>query len=86
MMTLARQHFYQTIEALRITKNVRLLEPKKHIKLEKKSQFKKTIYLDLDETLIHTDERSNSFSVKLTFPIETGGSIQAGVRIRPYCK
>ena len=40
----------------------------------------------MDETLIHTDERSNSFSVKFTFPIETGGSIQAGVRIRPYCK
>lgn len=36
--------------------------------------------------MIHTDERSNSYSVKLTFPIETGGSIQAGVRIRPFCK
>ena len=86
MMSLARQHFYQTIEALRITKNFRVPNPKKSIKLEKKSAFKKTIYLDLDETLIHTDERSQSYSVKLTFPIDNGGSIQAGVRIRPRCK
>ena len=60
--------------------------PKKEFKLEKKSKFKKTIYLDMDETLIHTDERSQSYSVKLTFPIDNGMKIQAGVRIRPYCK
>ena len=57
-MNLARQHFYQTIEALRITKHVKIPVPRKEIKLEKKSAHKKTIYLDLDETLIHTDENS----------------------------
>ena len=28
---------------------------------------------------------SKSYSVKLTFPIQSGGSVEAGVRIRPYC-
>jgi|688.fasta_scaffold62884_1 hypothetical protein len=27
----------------------------------------------MDETLIHTDEASNSYSVKLNFPLERGG-------------
>ena len=40
----------------------------------------------MDETLIHTDESSDSYSVKLTFPINNGLTIQAGVRIRPFCK
>ena len=55
MMSLARQHFHQTIEALRITKNFKINKPRKQIKLDKKSIHKKTVYLDLDETLIHTD-------------------------------
>ena len=29
MKSLARQHFYQTVEALRITRNIRLPAPKK---------------------------------------------------------
>ena len=82
---MARQHFQQTIDALRMTKNFKIPIPRKEIKLEKKTQHKKTIYLDLDETLIHTDERSQNYSIKLTFPIERGQTIQAGVRIRPYC-
>lgn len=85
-MSLARQHFHQTVDALRITKNFKVASPRKQIKLDKKSKFKKTVYLDLDETLIHTDERSTQNSIILSFPIETGGVIKAGVRIRPYCK
>lgn len=29
----------------------------------------KTIFLDLDETLIHCDEASTNYTVKLNFPI-----------------
>jgi hypothetical protein len=48
MESLARQHFQQTVESLRLTKNVKIAVPKKEIKLEKKAKHKKTIYLDLD--------------------------------------
>lgn len=86
MLNQARVHFNQTIEILRMTKNFKLLKPKININLQKKSKFKKTIYLDLDQTLIHTDETSNNYSVKLKFPIQSGDYIEAGVRIRPFCK
>ena len=39
----------------------------------------------MDETLIHTDETSQSFSVKLKFPIDSKQFIEAGVQIRPFC-
>ena len=69
MANLARTHFNQTIEILRMTKNIKIVKPKQKITLEKKTNFKKTIYLDLDETLIHTDETAENYSVKLKFPI-----------------
>lgn len=55
MMNLARQHFIQTIEAIRIGKKLRSDKPSKEIKLSKKNPKLKTIFLDLDETLIHCD-------------------------------
>lgn len=54
-MNLARQHFIQTIEAIRIGKKLRSEKPAKEIKLSKKNPKLKTIFLDLDETLIHCD-------------------------------
>ena len=51
MMNLARQHFLQSVEAIRIGKTIRLGNPKE-IKLTKKNPQFKTIFLDLDETLI----------------------------------
>ena len=86
MFNQARVHFSQTVEILRMTRNFKLAKPKVSVKLEKKSAHRKTVYLDLDETLIHTDETSNSYTVKLRFPIEAGGCIEAGVRIRPFCE
>lgn len=74
LMNLARQHFLQTIEALRIGKDLKL-EEGKTIKLSKKNPSFKTIFLDLDETLVHCDEESNNYTVKLNFPIEGGGII-----------
>ena len=44
--------------------------------MPKKNPKFKTIFLDLDETLIHCDEASTNYTVKLNFPIESGGSIQ----------
>ena len=55
MLNLARQHFLQTIQAIRIGKDLKLEEPKQ-IKLSKKNPSFKTIFLDLDETLVHCDE------------------------------
>lgn len=49
--------------------------PKKQLNLSKKNPEFKTIFLDLDETLIHCDERSNNYTVKLNFPLERGGII-----------
>lgn len=56
MANLARTHFTQTTEILRMTKNLKISKPKQQLNLEKTTKHTKTIYLDLDETLIHTDE------------------------------
>lgn len=74
-MNLYRQHFYQCIEILRFGKEFKVPAPKKVMNLTKKNPEHKTIFLDLDETLIHCDERSNNYTVKLNFPIEKGGVI-----------
>lgn len=47
MMNLARQHFLQSVEAIKIGKNIKL-NPPKQIKLAKKNPKFKTIFLDLD--------------------------------------
>ncbi len=73
-MNLARQHFLQSVEAIKIGKNLKLPE-QKVITLAKKNPKFKTIYLDLDETLIHCDEATNNYTVKLNFPIEGGAVI-----------
>ena len=49
--------------------------PKTEIRLSKKSPKLKTIYLDMDETLIHCDENMSNYTVKLDFPIDNGGTI-----------
>ena len=72
-MNLYRQHFYQCIEVLRFGKSIKVPTPRKHIKLNQKDHNMKTIFLDMDETLIHCDETSNNYSVKLNFPLERGG-------------
>jgi hypothetical protein len=72
LISLAKQHFLQTIQGLRIGKQMKVPAPNKEIKLHKKNPNHKTIYLDLDETLIHTDEGSTNYTVKLNFPIEGG--------------
>ena len=69
-----RQHFLQTVEALRIGKTIKPSAPRE-IKLVKKNPKLKTVYLDLDETLIHCDEMSNNYTVKLDFPVEGGTTI-----------
>lgn len=74
LAALARQHFQQTIEALRIGKTLKPAPPRE-IKLPKKNPKLKTIYLDLDETLIHCDEMSSNYTVKLDFPVEGGSTI-----------
>lgn len=54
-MNLARQHFLQTVEAIKIGKTIKIPEPSKTINIPKKNPKFKTIFLDLDETLIHCD-------------------------------
>lgn len=41
------------------------MKPAREIKLHKKNPSLKTVYLDMDETLIHCDESSNNYTVKL---------------------
>lgn len=48
MMNLARQHFLQTIEAIKIGKSIKQSPPSKEIKLTKKNPKFKTIFVDLD--------------------------------------
>lgn len=47
MMNLVRQHFLQSVEAIKIGKNLKLPE-QKVINLSKKNPKFKTIFLDLD--------------------------------------
>lgn len=79
MMNLYRQHFYQQIEVLRWGKGIKIARPRKDIKLARKDPSLKTVFLDLDETLIHCDEHSNNYSVKLNFPLERGGVLAVPV-------
>jgi CTD small phosphatase-like protein 2 len=55
MVALSRQHFVQTIEALRVGRTLKVNQPSRELKLPKKNPKLKTVYLDLDETLIHCD-------------------------------
>lgn len=82
LTALAKQHFAQTIEALKIGKELKVPTPAREIKLPKKNPKFKTVCLDLDETLIHCDEMSNNYTVKLDFPIEGGGTISVLLAIR----
>lgn len=75
LVALTRQHFTQTVEALRIGKSMKLPPPARELKLPKKNPKLKTVYLDLDETLIHCDELSNNYTVKLDFPVEGGSTV-----------
>lgn len=75
MVALSRQHFIQTIEALRVGRTLKVNQPSRELKLPKKNPKLKTVYLDLDETLIHCDEQSNNYTVKLDFPVEGGSTI-----------
>ena len=74
MTSLARQHFQQTVDAIKSANGLKFASPAREIKLAKKNPKFKTVFLDLDETLIHCDENSNNYTVKLDFPIE-GGNI-----------
>lgn len=56
-------------------RNIKLPQPKKELKLPKKNPALKTVFLDLDETLIHCDENSNNYTVKLNFPLDRGGHL-----------
>ena len=55
LMNLYRQHFYQQIEVLRFGKSIKIPNARKHVQLSRKNTNLKTIFLDLDETLIHCD-------------------------------
>lgn len=50
---------------------------------------KKTIILDLDETLVHCTyhdaDDSKTPDVTLPIPMDGGGSVEAGFNIRPFC-
>ena len=47
-MNLARQHFLQSVEAIKIGKNLKLTDSPKVMNLHKKNPKFKTIFLDLD--------------------------------------
>jgi len=55
LMSLYRQHFFQHIEVLRWGRSIKINHPRKELKLAKKNPNFKTVFLDLDETLIHCD-------------------------------
>lgn len=75
LMNLYRQHFYQCVEVLRFGKTIKIPNPRKHVNLPKKNPALKTVFLDMDETLIHCDENSHHYTVKLNFPLERGGQL-----------
>ena len=75
LVSLSRQHYIQTLEALKIGRGMKINKPSREIKLHKVNPKHKTVFLDLDETLIHCDENSSNYTVKLNFPIEGGSTI-----------
>jgi hypothetical protein len=83
LMNLYRQHFYQCVEVLRMGRTIKVPQPKKEVKLNRKNPNFKTVFLDLDETLIHCDENSNNYTVKLNFPLERGGTLAVSF---PLCR
>ena len=85
LANLSRQHFIQTIDGVRLGKCCTLPSEPKQLKLSKKHPKHKTVFLDLDETLIHCGENLTSYTVRLSFPVDGGGSIMAGVKVRPNC-
>ena len=89
-MNLYRQHFYQCIQVLRQANSFKIPHPRKDIKLPKKCNFI-TVYLDLDADplrlefqQIHSEIELPSGKRRHTSSNEL--SIQAGIRVRPFCR
>lgn len=64
--------------------NIKVINEKK-IYLPKRQDNKKTLVLDLDETLIHCNE-STAIPADVILPIKfpTGEIVEAGINVRPY--
>lgn len=83
MLTLAANHFSQTIQALKIGRHIKISQGKEgEMKLAKKNPKFKTVFLDLDETLIHCDENATNYTVKLDFPVDGGSIVSVHILLR----
>ena len=48
---------------------------------------KRTLILDLDETLIHCFQKDIGVAdLVIRIPLKSGSSVEAGINIRPYAK
>jgi len=86
-----REHFQQSFQALKLCKYMKVPDArvlaKKKVYLPKSDAYrnKKTLVLDLDETLIHcNDSPMKRSDVKLPIRFPQGDIIEAGINVRPY--
>jgi Dullard-like phosphatase family protein len=85
-----KDYLTQTLKSLRLIKTLpsvdikQLKEKRVHIPRKKGYELKKTLILDLDETLVHccSPIEKSETKIKISFP--NGHTCEAGLNIRPY--
>lgn len=86
------EHLFQTFQALKIVKSLPPVDleqlKSKRIAIPRRPGYekKKTVVLDLDETLVHCCENSDEMKPDVYLPITfpNGEVINAGINIRPF--
>ena len=88
-----REHLFQTFQSLKFIRTLGPMDPgqlqAKTVHLQRRAGWegKKTLVLDLDETLVHClDSVQNSPDVVLQIPFGNGVVLPAGLNIRPFVR
>lgn len=86
-MQLCRSHLVGCLKQLQATKKIeRPLQIKRFQRLPPARKLN-TIVFDLDETLIHSNERPDMpYDVQLPFVFPTGEHVKLGISVRPYAQ
>lgn len=89
---LYKEHLFQTFQALKFVRGLQpvnleqLKEKRVTVPRRKGYENKKTLVLDLDETLVHCCEEGSGIEPMVMLPVvfPTGEVVQAGINVRPY--
>jgi CTD small phosphatase-like protein 2 len=89
---LYKEHLFQTFQALKFVRGLppvdieQLKEKRVNVPWRKGYENRKTLVLDLDETLVHCCEEGSGIQPMVMLPVvfPTGEVVKAGINVRPF--